>query len=429
MTNTQPRPESMSASQLSSQDFLLAAKQAEIHSLKQLELSCGLVTHVTALIHELQRERGLSNIYLVSRGSRAGDTRAHQLGLSTFAVDAFREALGSLELNSMTSAATLLNRIAVVLHRLDSLDALRQQVNAREIAAANNTDEYNQLIADLLALIFEAADISGDPQITQALVAMFNFLQGKEYAGQERAWGVIGFSAGEFSKNIIDRLNGLQYAQQRCLDIFSDVASTDALHCWESQTNDSSYSELARMRQMIRRYEPGEQLPTTMAEIWYELTTHRIDAMQRCEQRLAQELLTLCEAKIDAAEMDLQQHHRQLATLSDTVPLSSLGDEDDNADTTLSIGPGVNVRVARSIFDLVQHQAERLRELNDALGQARQTLEERKLIDKAKGILIKSRNITEEQAYRQLREAAMSNNKRMVDVAANVISVAEMLDG
>ena len=91
--------------------------------------------------------------------------------------------------------------------------------------------------------------------------------------------------------------------------------------------------------------------------------------------------------------------------------------------------PGVNVRVARSIFDLVQHQAERLRELNDALGQARQTLEERKLIDKAKGILIKSRNITEEQAYRQLREAAMSNNKRMVDVAANVISVAEMLDG
>ncbi|MAY38154.1 ANTAR domain-containing protein, partial [Spongiibacter sp.] len=124
-----------------------------------------------------------------------------------------------------------------------------------------------------------------------------------------------------------------------------------------------------------------------------------------------------------------QQHHRQLATLSDTVPLSSLGDEDDNANTTLSIGPGVNVRVARSIFDLVQHQAERLRELNDALGQARQTLEERKLIDKAKGILIKSRNITEEQAYRQLREAAMSNNKRMVDVAANVISVAEMLDG
>ena len=259
---------------------------------------------------------------------------------------------------------------------------------------------------------------------------MFNFLQGKEYAGQERAWGVIGFSAGEFSKNIIDRLNGLQYAQQRCLDIFADVASADALHCWESQTDDSSYSELARMRQMIRRNEPGEQLPTTMAEIWYELTTHRIDAMQRCEQRLAQELLTLCEAKIDAAEMDLQQHHRQLATLSDTAPLSSLGDEENtNPDATLSIGPGVNVRVARSIFDLVQHQAERLRELNDALGQARQTLEERKLIDKAKGILIKSRNITEEQAYRQLREAAMSNNKRMVDVAANVISVAEMLDG
>ena len=61
------------------------------------------------------------------------------------------------------------------------------------------------------------------------------------------------------------------------------------------------------------------------------------------------------------------------------------------------------------------------------LSEVRQALEERKLIDKAKGILIQSRGITEEEAYKQLRQSAMDSNKRIIDVAINIISVADML--
>ena len=52
------------------------------------------------------------------------------------------------------------------------------------------------------------------------MVALFNFMQGKEYAGQERAWGAIGFAAGEFEPQQLERLAGLLDSQHHCFEIF-----------------------------------------------------------------------------------------------------------------------------------------------------------------------------------------------------------------
>ena len=46
---------------VTTQDFLLAAHRAEIDTLQHLQLNCDLVIRASELIHELQRERGLSN--------------------------------------------------------------------------------------------------------------------------------------------------------------------------------------------------------------------------------------------------------------------------------------------------------------------------------------------------------------------------------
>ena len=74
-----------------SEDFLLAAKHAEIAALQQLQVNCRLVGRVTELIHELQRERGLSNIYLVSDGQRYAQQRADELEVTGIAQKQFRQ--------------------------------------------------------------------------------------------------------------------------------------------------------------------------------------------------------------------------------------------------------------------------------------------------------------------------------------------------
>ncbi|WP_370315542.1 nitrate- and nitrite sensing domain-containing protein [Thalassolituus sp.] len=413
------------------EDFLLSAKRAEIAALKQLLISSSLVTKVTELIHELQRERGLSNTFLVSEGQRFALQREEEVAATEIAEQKFRQALAELDLNNVSpSSARLFSSIAFVLHCLEELAPLRARIADQSVSPTENTQMYNRLIAGLLAVVFEAADISNDPDITRALVAMFNFSQGKEYAGQERAWGLIGFTTGTFTSATQDRLHTMQEAQARCFDIFIEFSQTIPQAQWRQLEISEATHELDRLRQMVQRYRKGDSLPTAISEVWYEVATRRIDGMQEIERELATALLELCTNKITQAEEDLRlhrEHLKELATVEEPPmsPLSIL--PEDAAQSSLNVAPGVNVKLARSIYELVQGQAERLQRISEELAEARQALEERKLIDKAKGLLIQSKGITEEEAYRQLRQAAMDNNKRIVDVAANVISVADML--
>ena len=68
--------------------------------------------------------------------------------------------------------------------------------------------------------------------------------------------------------------------------------------------------------------------------------------------------------------------------------------------------------------------AEKLRE---ELERANQALEDRKLIERAKGILMKERGVNESEAYGLLRTAAMNENRRLIDVARGVVSAAGLM--
>ena len=64
------------------------------------------------------------------------------------------------------------------------------------------------------------------------------------------------------------------------------------------------------------------------------------------------------------------------------------------------------------------------RELEDARGE----LENRKLIDRAKGLLMRTRGLSETEAYALLRRTAMSQNRKIVEIAQSLITAASLLD-
>jgi response regulator NasT len=80
--------------------------------------------------------------------------------------------------------------------------------------------------------------------------------------------------------------------------------------------------------------------------------------------------------------------------------------------------PIVDVAIAR--FD--EHQA-----LKQELAVASRKLSERKIIDKAKGILMKTRGMDEEAAYAALRKLAMTQSQPLAKVAANLVDMASLL--
>jgi response regulator NasT len=82
------------------------------------------------------------------------------------------------------------------------------------------------------------------------------------------------------------------------------------------------------------------------------------------------------------------------------------------------IGPIINAAIAR--FE--QFQA-----LKQELDDIEEKLADRKVIERAKGILMKTRNLSEEDAYRALRKQAMQSNSRLADVSRQLVAIAGLI--
>ncbi|AVM74502.1 ANTAR domain-containing response regulator [Magnetospirillum gryphiswaldense] len=81
----------------------------------------------------------------------------------------------------------------------------------------------------------------------------------------------------------------------------------------------------------------------------------------------------------------------------------------------------------RPVVDVAIARFAQFQELRGELDKARTTLAERKLIEKAKGILMKRRKVDENEAYGLMRRMAMDQKSRLIDVANKIIEAAELL--
>ena len=88
---------------------------------------------------------------------------------------------------------------------------------------------------------------------------------------------------------------------------------------------------------------------------------------------------------------------------------------------------GLSMRRVKPIVELALARFEERLKMIQELEKTKSTLTERKIIDKAKGIIMKQRKVDEDVAYKSLREMAMNQNMRIPEVARNVVSVFELL--
>ncbi len=115
-------------------------------------------------------------------------------------------------------------------------------------------------------------------------------------------------------------------------------------------------------------------------------------------------------------------------------PIAMFVDQSDSASIQASVDAGVSAYIVdglkkeriKSILDLCISRFNAFSRLQSELEQTKNALEERKVIDRAKGILMQRKNMTEAQAYDLLRRTAMNENKKIVEIAQSVITASEM---
>ncbi len=403
--------------------FLIAARRCEINDLEQLTRTSALVNVIGRLVHALQKERGISNVFLSSRGARFAGQLPAQVQECRQVEAELRASFDHLDTDAghLSNGARLFSRIAFVLHELDALPTLRQRIADQASTAADATAAFVKLITGLLSVVFEAADSATNPEISRLLVAMFNFMQGKEFAGQERAFGAATFASGQTDGPCQQQWLHLIQQQERCVQVFNDFSPALLRELWQSSQDPATLAELERLRRIACSAAAGT-LDPNLSQSWFDCCTRRIDAMKTVEDQLAADLLLLCDQKIAQARAELHDHQMILAALTSQAGPATAGADRLNP-AVMPYGPHLD----RSILELVQDQASRLQVMSDELETARASLHERKVVERAKGLLMAHRKLSEEEAYKMLRQTAMSQNRRLIDVAEAVLAMADYL--
>jgi two-component system, response regulator / RNA-binding antiterminator len=143
----------------------------------------------------------------------------------------------------------------------------------------------------------------------------------------------------------------------------------------------------------------------------------------------------------DVIFIDLENPNRdvleQMFQVSRTVrrPVAMFVDRSDTASIEAAIDAGVSAYIVdglkkervKSILDMTISRFNAYSRLREELSRTKQALEDRKIIDKAKGILMRNRNLSEEDAYALLRKTAMNENRRVADVAQGLVTAAKLL--
>lgn len=155
----------------------------------------------------------------------------------------------------------------------------------------------------------------------------------------------------------------------------------------------------------------------------------------------SQLLARICALDPDVVVIGLETPRRavleQMFEVSRAVkrPVAMFVDESDKAATEAAVDAGVSAYVVgglrkeriANILDLCISRFNFVARLREELERARGALEERKVIDRAKGILMTAKNLTEDAAYGLLRKTAMNENKKIAEVAQSVVTAAGML--
>ena len=403
--------------------LVVQAKRLEIEALRRLAARAELVDVIGQLIHALQRERGTSAVFLASQGRRFADARRAVID-EVDQIEARLRALVAERLELAHGAsARILSLAAWMLLGLDALAGLRERIDRQDPSPHDAVALYSALIAGAMELIVEVADAAPVPAISRRLVAFLHLAQGKEAAGQERALGALSFASGRCSEAHRDRLAHLIDAQDRSLEVFAQFASDEQRARWEALRATPAATRLESLRQVLCATRPGAPLDPACNDGWFDVCSVRIDGLWHLEVDLMRAVRDDCAAEIRRAEQDLQDSEGLLQRLRDHPPAHIHAVERffDTATRPTSAPDLVRPGGTASLLDLLRARTAELGAKEAELDAVRRALRERKVVERAKGLLMDRLGLSEEAAFKALRKAAMDQHRTLLEVAEMAI--------
>ncbi|MBK9991956.1 MAG: methyl-accepting chemotaxis protein [Verrucomicrobia bacterium] len=261
-------------------------KHATVRKYTELQTRSLLVRQIGVTIHELQRERGRSAVFLGSKGLKFASELAAQQKSSDGELGKLQNVLKDFQPSDF--GAEFASEFTETVSAVARVPEKRTAIQALNLSAAESTVFFTQTIARLVGVSVAIAQQVDDVEIATGMACYVNYIQVKEQTGIERATLAGVFAADKFAGDSFNRFSRAVAAQDTYLQVFSTQATAAQKSFLAEASRDPAFEMVARLRQTALDHAATGGFGVEPS-IWFDAISAKIDRMKQVEDRLAQD--------------------------------------------------------------------------------------------------------------------------------------------
>jgi methyl-accepting chemotaxis protein len=274
--------------------FILLAitdKYTVYQDMNDVQTLSALASKISLLVHETQKERGMTGVFLNSAGKKFGSQMTDQRVQADTYIAKLKETVNSIDKN--TYGPEFVRALDTALGKMNGLVTLRRNIDSLSISAQQALTEFTEHNDKMLHVISEIAKISKSPEIGRISFGYYNFLMGKERTGIERALMINVFAQDSFKEGQYIQFKTLVTEQSVFTDMFRTMATSEQNDLFEQKMKDQAVQEVQRMRNVAEQKSNLEHAQFGIdPSMWFDTITKKIDVLQGVEKYLTDDLLS-----------------------------------------------------------------------------------------------------------------------------------------
>lgn len=243
------------------------------------------------LIHELQKERGVSAGYIGSKASAAFTAKVdtqHKSSNSKHTV--FKTTVSAMDLESISD--DLVKKTRAAASALSQLNTIRSDVKNLNLSVGQMAKYYTGTIAKLLDMIKVVGNIANEPDLLRDITGYIALMEAKERGGLERAMGANGFASGGFSDAVYKKFVGLIAQQQAFLSTFNVNANAEIKAYFATTLRGPIIKNVDKMRAHVFKDYRDVSASGISGGQWFDAITKKINLYHNVEKKFITDIGT-----------------------------------------------------------------------------------------------------------------------------------------
>lgn len=256
----------------------------EMNSLQELS---NVAVNISALVHETQKERGMTAGLLGSKGTSFGSELKAQRAETDRKAAVLKDLLDDFD--SSRFGSKFKNNLNSALNYLAMIESKRDGISALNIPLKEAIGYYTTMNASFLNMITYMATLSSNAEIATLSTGYANFLLSKERAGIERAVLCNAFAKDKLGPEMFYKFSNLVTSQETYMNVFLSLANEEQREFCRNKISGQAVDEVERMRKVV--FEKAAEGDFGIdSDYWFKTMTVKINLLKEVENKLSKDL-------------------------------------------------------------------------------------------------------------------------------------------